>query len=175
MEHLVGSRLQAAGVVWNATDWNPTSSRTVYDNTCWTRTDCRGVWISGYDPANQFVYDPDVTILAYNRYVVTRRTLPNTGQPYDDISDWDVAFNTTAPGHPTFTYSASGSSDPNIYDFQGTLTHELGHGIFLEDLYGADCYSGATIHTMCGDVNGVESTQQRSLTSDDVAGANYTY
>lgn len=62
------------------------------------------------------------------------------------------------------------------------MTHEIGHWILLDDLgpsYGLDCNYGTGIYTMCGELNdpgyNLESYRQRSLTTDDISGANLIY
>lgn len=105
-------RLEAAESEWDGdTAWSPVLSRTVFDDTCYSRDDCRGVWINGYDPASIFTNPLYQGTLAYNKRDQVLRYDPRTGEEYYDIEDWDIFFNTAAPGHPTFTYSSGSSSD----------------------------------------------------------------
>ncbi len=129
------------------------------------------MWIDGFDPAGDLV---DETILAVNYRYQVFRTDPADNSKYYDIEDWDITFNTTGSGHPAFTYSAAGSSDADVFDFQGVVTHELGHAIFLLDLY-SGCHYGSAMETMCGAIDGIQSTQLRSIQSDDISGAGIVY
>ena len=98
------------------------------------------------------------------------------GAPYDDVQDTDIIFHTAGTGHPTFTYSAAGSAEDDVWDFQGVLTHEVGHSISLIDIPQGSCASGGTLETMCGYVYaGWQTTQQRTLVPDDVTSANGIY
>ncbi len=67
-------------------------------------------------------------------------------------------------------------------DFQGVLTHELGHWVLLDDLgpsYGTDCNYGAGMYTMCGELRDPgfddDSWRQRTLTTNDIDSANAVY
>ena len=166
-------RLDSAADEWRVdSQFDPTLNRTVSTgNTCFDSASCHGVWIDGYDP---FLDLTDESILAINYGFFVLRTDPGDNEKYKDIEDWDVLFNTTGSGHPVFTYSSAGSSDTNIFDVQGVATHELGHSILLIDLY-AGCHRGTSMETMCGTVNGIESTRLRSIQTDDINGANLIY
>jgi hypothetical protein len=134
---------------------------------------CQGIWIDGTDEASQF---NDPAVLAYLfPYFIPRQDVD--GGTYYDIDDWDIFFNTAASGHPNWCYSATCPQDPDVFDFQGVVTHELGHAIHLGDLTAAQCNYGPGMYTMCGSVtNGwPDTTRYRSITNDDIAGANATY
>ncbi len=73
-----------------------------------------------------------------------------------------IEFNTSYP------WSTSGGAGK--FDVQAVATHELGHWVFLGDLYG----SAHSEKTMSGSV-ALGETKKRSLHSDDVAGVNYVY
>ena len=83
---------------------------------------------------------------------------PETGV----ISESDIVFNTA------FGWTVIGESGK--YDLQSVATHELGHTLSLDDLYG----SGDVEKTMYGKTSAGE-TQQRSLHADDMAGIVYLY
>lgn len=166
--------LDVAADEWRVdSDFGPTLNRTVSSgNACFDSLTCHGVWIDGYDP---FLDLTDENIYAINYVYSVFRTDPADNTKYYDIEDWDVLFNTAGVGHPTFTYSAAGSSDPDVIDFRGVATHELGHAIQLKDLYDSACHYGTNMETMCGAFDGVESTRLRSIQSDDISGANLVY
>jgi hypothetical protein len=106
------------------------------------------------------------------------------------IYDADIYFNTTATG-PTWDWGSTqlGNSTTRR-NFGGILTHEIGHTIYLRDLYsgdpdgshdecgedGAAAYPGPAVATMCGffgDYN--QSWYARSLLLDDKESANTLY
>ena len=84
--------------------------------------------------------------------------------PYGDpiITEIDISFN------DDFDWTTSGQS--GRYDVQNVATHEIGHTLLLEDLYG---YSDS-LKTMYG-LGDVEETHHRDLTTDDIAGCVYIY
>ena len=96
----------------------------------------------------------DEDTLAYNSWWY----YPSTGE----ILESDIVFNTA------FQWSSAGASGK--YDLQSVATHELGHALSLEDLYGP----GDVEKTMYGKTSPGE-TKQRSLHADDVAGIVYLY
>lgn len=67
-------------------------------------------------------------------------------------------------------YSWDVNGDPAKYDIQNVMTHELGHWLMLNDLYGAGDYW----KTMYG-YAGRGTTYQRTLESDDVNGIRAIY
>jgi hypothetical protein len=145
-------RLKAALNTWkNGTDWNPTysccSTNGVYIN---GSAGCLGSWPAG--------------VLG-----VTCRVAQNKGSYYR-LLETDIYLNTVG-----FTFSwIVEEPPPNQADAQGVLTHEIGHGIRLIDLYGSsNCPPGPT---MCGDVVSLPYTMNyRSLASDDISAANTVY
>lgn len=165
-------RLDLADDQWRLnSQFDPTLNRTVAPSNCFESATCHGVWIDGSDPFGDLT---DESILAVNYGLWVLRTDPGDGEQYYDIDDWDIYFNTGGAGHPVFTYTAAGSSDASIFDFQGVVTHELGHSISLIDLY-AGCHYGTNMETMCGQISGIESTRLRSIQTDDINGANLVY
>ena len=96
----------------------------------------------------------DEDTLAYNSWWF----YPATGEIFES----DIVFNTA------FEWSTTGSSGK--YDLQSVATHELGHALSLDDLYG----SGDIEKTMYGRTSPCE-TKQRSLHADDMAGIVYLY
>jgi hypothetical protein len=165
-------RLQYAVWQWDVyTDWNPTLNKTAAPADCQPSTSCQGIWIDGSALCGAFPFG----LPAYNCVrVATRHDVE--GAIWFDIEDWDIFFNTAAVGHPNWCYSATCPQEPAVYDFQGVVTHELGHAIRLVDLAVADCNYGPDMYTMCGQGNGYpDSTRLRTITNDDIAGANVTY
>jgi hypothetical protein len=78
------------------------------------------------------------------------------------ITDCDTTFNTY--------YSWSTSGGAGAYDVQNVATHELGHWLYLGDLYGG----GDTEKTMYG-YTSLGETKKRTLETDDLNGINYIY
>lgn len=78
------------------------------------------------------------------------------------ITDTDLAFNNY--------YSWSTSGAVGYYDVQNVATHEFGHFLMLNDLYGG----GDTEKTMYGYI-GTGETKKRSLDADDLNGINAVY
>lgn len=78
------------------------------------------------------------------------------------ITDADTNFN--------LYYSWSTSGDGCCYDVQNVATHELGHWLMLNDLYGG----GDTEKTMYYSAS-VGETKKRTLDADDINGINYIY
>ena len=77
-------------------------------------------------------------------------------------SESDVVFNTY------YSWSVTGAA--GAFDLQNIATHELGHALSLDDLYG----SGDTEKTMYGYASKGE-TKKRTLDADDMAGIVYLY
>lgn len=149
-------RLKAALGTWkNGTDWNPTYS------CCSTN----GVYIDGRELTDCFAVWSATAIAATCVESIDRGS-------YWDIFETDISLN---EDHWNFSWSAS-EPPSGFADAQGVLTHELGHGVFLIDLSGTgNCPPGPT---MCGLITSQQlpyTMDLRSLTSDDVASANYVY
>jgi hypothetical protein len=83
---------------------------------------------------------------------------PRTGA----MTDADIRFNQNLP------WSTNG--DANSYDVQNICTHEMGHTLFLDDLYGR----GDQEKTMYGYADKGE-TKKRTLDSDDSNGIKSLY
>ncbi|MCX6924292.1 MAG: immunoglobulin domain-containing protein, partial [Verrucomicrobia bacterium] len=77
-------------------------------------------------------------------------------------SESDIVFNTY------YSWSVTGAA--GAFDLQNIATHELGHALSLDDLYGGS----DTEKTMYGLVSPGE-TKKRTLDSDDIAGIVYLY
>lgn len=79
---------------------------------------------------------------------------------------------------PDWWVGATKPSESDRYDFGGILTHELGHVVFLNDLY-SQCvgrHNSTDWYTMCGSYSGNnDSYWSRSLHADDKASANAIY
>lgn len=78
------------------------------------------------------------------------------------VTGCDTTFNTS------FAWSTSGAA--GAYDVQNTATHELGHWLILNDLWGG----GNTEKTMYGTAATGE-TKKRTLDADDINGINAVY
>lgn len=100
---------------------------------------------------------------------------------YFDIESADTFAQTDAnlpSGINRFWYGSAQSPYAGDVDFQGVMTHELGHWIRLVDLYSSDCNYGSGMYTMCGAVTNnfeVETWRMRTLTTDDMNAANTVY
>lgn len=79
-----------------------------------------------------------------------------------NIIDTDLVFNSH------YSWSTSGAS--GLFDVQNVATHEFGHFLSLDDLYG----SGDTAKTMYYNSDAGE-TKKRTLHSDDINGINFIY
>ena len=79
-----------------------------------------------------------------------------------EITDSDILLSTS------YSWSASGA--PGSMDVQNIVTHESGHMLSLEDLYGA----GDSAKTMYGFASAGE-TKKRTLDPDDAAGISHLY
>ena len=144
------------------------------------------VYRDGTGPAcNSGVFNPGD--YAGTCVYATLRHLPGAppDEYYHDISSAATYAQTDAnlPGSVVRYWYGSGQSPySGDLDFQGIMTHELGHWIRLADLgpdYGLDCNYGSGIYTMCGELQDPgyhdQSYWQRTLTSDDVNAANVVY
>ena len=80
-----------------------------------------------------------------------------------ELSEWDIVFD-----QADFSWSSSGESGK--MDFENIATHELGHVVGLDDLYGSSC----TNETMYGYADYGE-TMKRTLGPGDIAGAKALY
>ncbi|MEA2622736.1 MAG: Matrixin [Chloroflexota bacterium] len=160
-------RYSAASGTWvGGTDWNPVADRDVRAAGCFADAACHGVYFDGTDPSSKLVPG----IAAYNRISWTRKKDPGDNTWYRDISDSDITFN-------VFDYDwwvGAGAPAANTADFQGILTHEMGHSIYLIDL--TVCDPAPNKETMCGKLTSTQETfEARTLTADDKASANQVY
>jgi len=107
------------------------------------------MWIeSGWRNIFPGSYDVAINTTWYN---------PTTDVAYES----DILFN-----GEDYLWSDNGAA--NRYDVQNIATHEIGHSVGLDDLYGG----GDTEKTMYGHASTGETTKS-SLHSDDVNGARY--
>lgn len=85
--------------------------------------------------------------------------------PIEDrrIVEFDILFDTD------YSWGNDGIA-PRAMDLQNIATHELGHGLGLNDLY----YSGAIEETMYG-YSGYGETKKRTLNTGDIAGIRALY
>ena len=114
------------------------------------------------------------------------RTLPGQpGETYFDISQTHTTMSTNPPSNWVWWYGSSHSGSESSIDFQGVVMHELGHWLFLRDVYNdgttpPGCNFGTGMYTMCGQPqNGTtaddDTWRLRGLTTDDVSAANLLY
>ncbi len=149
-------RVVAAAAAWqNTTDWNPSiGSSSGLVATVRVDGSLPGYGACGYDWAGA---------VAGNCVLRSNRTT------YFDIYESHVGINLAY----SWNYTANqpvGSQQ----DFQGAITHELGHGILLRDLGSTEC--GSPVATMCGASSQSQNAYLlRTLTTDDQSGANAMY
>ena len=98
----------------------------------------------------------DITVSNFGAGALALTTVTSSGST---ITDTDLVFNSY--------YSWSTSGAPGLYDVQNVATHEFGHFLMLNDLYGG----GDTEKTMYGYV-GTGETKKRTLVADDLSGIN---
>ena len=60
------------------------------------------------------------------------------------------------------------------------MTHELGHWVYLKDVFGSDCNFGTGMYTMCGapqDITTIDDDtwRLRGLTTHDITATNLGY
>jgi hypothetical protein len=101
----------------------------------------------------------DITVSNFGAGALALTTVTSSGST---ITDSDLVFNSY--------YSWSTSGAPGLYDVQNVATHEFGHFLMLNDLYGG----GDTEKTMYGYV-GTGETKKRTLDTDDLNGINAVY
>ncbi len=82
-----------------------------------------------------------------------------------EIVESDIVFNDL-----DFTWDTSSSPSGSQQDVQNVATHELGHSLLLDDLYG----TADSEKTMYGFGGGGE-TKARTLEAEDIAGIRYIY
>lgn len=160
----------------------------VYDPSggAWTATKEARFSEAAAEWRNDTVYNPSVGVSAHDVYVdgtapagcpweagaVGQNCLTvQVRATYIDITDSDISLNENAL---LFNYSDSQAPPAQgRWDAEGVWTHELGHGIFLNDLYGAS--NCPTETSMCGSGDHVQSYSLRNITSDDVSAATAVY
>lgn len=150
-----GARFNEAIAVWkNNTDFDPKV----------VTTGVNDAWVDGrYIGGGPW---PDGVFAQMERFAHNRGT-------FFDLYEQNLYVNTVdflwwrQPGAP----SASCSSW--CFSARGLFVHELGHGVRLVDLSGANCPPGPT---MCVSVsNPVDMDKYFSLATDDINGANAVY
>lgn len=126
-------------------------------------------------------FDPgDVMVTCYDADL---KPVPNAppGEYYWDIFTADTYAQTDAGLSGLFDrfwYGSGQSPYSGDADFQGIMTHELGHWVLLDDEYGSNCNFGTGVYTMCGEPGPspeLQTYRMRTLTSDDIAAANVPY
>ncbi|MFQ6040114.1 MAG: FlgD immunoglobulin-like domain containing protein [Candidatus Poribacteria bacterium] len=111
---------------------------------------------SGFDGDNVLAWnDLDAGTIAVNSIWWTSAT-------DGDAIESDIIFNTD------YTWSTTGEAGK--MDVQNIATHELGHALFLTDLYGA----ADVDKTMYG-YSSTGETKKRTLASEDISGIRYLY
>jgi hypothetical protein len=146
------NRFVEAAAQWsNGTDFNPTQ----------VGTSVNVVYVDGRLPSCLDAWGANVVAVNCRTVAVH----PN----YVDIINSRLYLNENARDF----WTGSGAGPATLFDMRGVFTHELGHSIRLTDLGGGDCPPGPT---MCGAVHaGSESFNLRTITADDIAGANVVY
>lgn len=98
------------------------------------------------------------------------------------ITDLDVYFNMENPTSPDWWIGSTFTTDFARVDFQGIMTHELGHWVRLTDVYDDPSCADDPVDrmTMCGvfppdDRGRYGSWRSRSLHSHDISAANAVY
>lgn len=162
-------RLSEATAAWrNSSDWDPTIGSSQcghYVHKDGSVPNPPGDTWAEMDPPNP---------LAVTQTTCTVRN-PGTPQAFCDIGDVNVWVNWNNHDF-SLSQNCTGIQCSTLFSLRGVLTHEIGHGIFLLDLYGtADCDTGSQTHTMCGAVSEAQSWFQDDLTSDDISSANAVY
>lgn len=124
------------------TDWNTDDSANinVWCESSWTTVTGTGTGTIAAN-ATAYAYSPSICYIVYS----------------------DVAYN-----GEYFTWSDSGEAGK--MDVQNIATHEMGHSLILNDLYGG----GDTEKTMYGYGSSGE-TKKRTLDTDDINGAQFLY
>lgn len=84
------------------------------------------------------------------------------------------------PGIYQWWYGSSHTGDELKLDFRGVVTHELGHWVYLDDVFDSGCNYGVDMYTMCGEPDNSttvddDSWRMRSLTTHDINAANINY
>ena len=142
-------------------------------------------WVDGTkDPA--CTYPPESEFVGATCTHKTARIL--NGHPdevYYDISQSDTTFSTALPAPLTYWYGSTHTGAENTIDFQGVVTHEMGHWIFLRDVYDngstpPGCNYGTGMYTMCGAPQSSSTVDDdtwrlRGPSADDVAATNLEY
>lgn len=115
------------------------------------------------------------------------RTLPNQpGETYFDISQTHTTMTTSPPLGWVWWYGSTHSGSESSIDFQGVVVHELGHWLYLRDVYDNNastlpgCNYGTAMYTMCGAPQDATTADDdtwrlRGLTTDDISAANLLY
>jgi hypothetical protein len=108
--------------------------------------------------------------IGYSNYTITLANSGNTGKLA--LTYTDAIGSTIIKTYTVFNtyYSWSTSGQAGYYDVQNAATHEFGHWLKLNDLYGGV----DTEKTMYGYISTGE-TKKRSLESDDLNGINTIY
>lgn len=157
------ARLADATTVWrNSSDWNPqwngTANATAFS-----------VFVDGREPAGDgdcLTWAQMGEAPAVSCKTATRKT-DAEGELYYDLSDVDVDINS---GVDLWNYQdTSGPKDRR--DFEGIMTHEVGHGARL--VHPSIGCNASAPETMC--VWDFRGYYARTLTNDDVISANNLY
>lgn len=175
------SRLSEALSEWNNyTHYNPYLNVTVKGAGCADNYSCHGIYLdTGPCGAGAGQWAPGQ--LAVTCWRSTLRT-DIDNYKWRDIYDADIFLWTTGTGQNgsqpvIWSWSSTGTlpMPSGVYDARGVYTHELGHTVFLKDLYGAACNHGTNVYTLCGELSEDESMYIRNLSPDDINAANSVY
>lgn len=121
------------------------------------------------------------TALAVTCYTYQNRTGTDEDYvdgPYRRLIDADIYMNMEVAASPDWWIGSGQPPESDRYHFKGILTHELGHTVYLNDLY-ASCtgrHNSTDWYTMCGTYSGNDDSYwSRTLHADDKAAANLAY
>jgi hypothetical protein len=187
---------------WDANDdWVPDDGQVLVDaeGSAWTQAklDRLNAAVDEWSTSTQF--DPGRTVSGGHDYYVDGTQAPCWGawdaetlqvtcgsqqaryysQDPTVVHHYRITTRDTYTNQTFFTwwYGSTHTGANNVADFQGVVTHELGHWLRLGHVPGAQCLSGTAIETMCQYVFDVDddSWRWRSLETDDVNAANTVY
>ncbi len=138
----------------SAETWDAATSAELFDNT-YTVDYTVQYGIQDFENALAFGDYPDSNVIA----VTTVWYIPRGRK----IVEFDILFNTD------FTWGDA-AANPSVMDLQNIATHELGHGVGLDDIYSSSCSEV----TMYG-YSGYGETQKRTLEQPDITGLQRMY
>lgn len=145
------TRFKEALTTWATTDYNPAFAAAAVN----------GAYVDGRVPLCEESWGASTVAEACTYYNIRPTTL--------DIYNAKIYLNSTKY---TF-YSGANAPPAGQFDMRGIFTHELGHTVYLKDVYGSlDCPPGTT---MCGSSTAAQSNALETLAQDDKTAANEMY